>query len=228
MLEWIDTPAAMALLEPLAHGVPQLRITQDAEALLRTFSTRHSVPAKKPEKLPSTPAQAAEPRKLAGLKKEITSLAYTADGRLLAVGAADGKVRLFDAVGKELRTFSADDKAVFAVAFSPDGKTLATAGKDQQIHFWEPKTGESLSVLKGHTGAITSIAFTPDGKFLASGSLDKTVRVWNLSTGKLFRKSEGNNARVTSVAFSPDGDTLAAAAIRGMRHPGRRGADDDL
>jgi WD40 repeat protein len=210
VLEWIDMPAAMALLEPLAHGAPKLRITQDAEAALRTFSTRHSAPAKKPEKPPSTPAQAAEPRKLSGLKKEITSLAYTADGHLLAVGSADGTVRLFDAAGKELRTFSADDKAVFAVAFSPDGKTLATAGNDQAIHLWEAKTGESLSVLTGHTGSITSIAFAPDGKFLASGSLDTTVRLWDLSASKLWSKSEGSGARVISVAFSPDGTTVAA------------------
>ena len=209
VLEWIDTPAAVALLEPLARGTSALRITHEAETTLRRLGNRRSVPVEKPAPS-SKPAQATEPRKLPGLTKEITSIAYTANGQFLVAVAADGKVRLFDASGKELRTFQADDTAVYAVAFSPDGKMLATAGKDQSIHLWEPRKGESLGVLKGHTGTVTSLAFAPDGKVLASGSLDTTVRLWDPSTGQAWLKSKGCEARVTSVAFSHDGKTLAA------------------
>jgi WD40 repeat protein len=71
------------------------------------------------------------------------------------------------------------------VAFSPDGKTLASAGRDANIQIWDVATGKNIATLEGHTKAVWRVAFSPDGKTLASiGGLDRTLRVWDLATRK--------------------------------------------
>jgi WD40 repeat protein len=70
------------------------------------------------------------------------------------------------------------------VAFSPDGKTLASAGDDQSVKLWDVATGQERASLRGHGQAVMSVAFSPDGRTLASASADKTVRLWGMATGK--------------------------------------------
>ncbi len=101
--------------------------------------------------------------------------------------------------------------AVGALAFSPDGKTVASAGYDGEVYLWHTDNGEARSRLLGHSGAVHALAFSPDGKRLASAGDDRAVRVWDADTGKVLRRLEGHTLGVLAVAFAPDGKSLASA-----------------
>jgi serine/threonine protein kinase len=82
-----------------------------------------------------------------------------------------------------LRTLEGHTSNVFALAYSPDGKTLASGSVDNTVKLWNASTGAVIRTLEGHTDSVRALAYSPDGKTLASGSRDKTVKLWNASTG---------------------------------------------
>src|SRR3954454_9249851 len=79
-----------------------------------------------------------------------------------------------------LATLQGHTEGVTSVAFSPDGKMLASGSNDETIKLWDVQAGKEHATLKGHTNEVTSVAFSPDGKTLASASLDGTVRLWDV------------------------------------------------
>jgi WD40 repeat protein len=101
---------------------------------------------------------------------------------------------------------------VYSVAFSPDGKVLATGSFDNTVKLWDFASRKELQTLKGHTAAVYSVAWSADGTMLASGSQDKTIRLWDPKTGKTYRELKGHGDIVDAVAFSPDGKLLASCS----------------
>ncbi|GAB1542542.1 hypothetical protein NUACC21_52160 [Scytonema sp. NUACC21] len=109
-----------------------------------------------------------------------------------------------------LRGHSSD---VNTVAFSPDGKFLATGSDDKTIKIWNLSIQEKTLTLQGHSHWVWAVAFSPDGKTLASASADNTIKLWNLETGLELGTLKGHSAGVSSIAFSPDGKTLASGGL---------------
>jgi WD40 repeat protein/uncharacterized caspase-like protein len=141
-----------------------------------------------------------------------TALAVSADGRLLAAGAAGNAIKLFNpADGREVRTLSGSPAPIEAVAFAPDGQTLASGDERAGIRLWNPGTAQVLRTLAGAGSYVAAVAFSPDGRLLASGGGDHLVHLWDVATGRELRTLQGHAAAVTSIAFAPQGAVLASS-----------------
>ncbi len=143
-----------------------------------------------------------------------------ADARVLATGAADGTVKVWDLSGvkpKERAELATKAGAVQALAYTVTGKTLATAHADGTVHFWDAgfTPAKEKFVLEGHQGPVLSLGFAPNGIDFASGGADWVVRTWNLGASprpKQRAEPHGHLSHVYASAFSPDDTTLATGS----------------
>jgi WD40 repeat protein len=166
------------------------------------------------------------------LKKDVSVLAYSADGGLLAIALGQRyslaeKVMLLDTKNqyKTSQTFHFPKSSIHCLAFSPDGHLLAAGGgrcddwdkkstdpKDHGVALCPINDEEPLTTLTGHTRPVLALAFSRDGRWLVTGGEDHTIRVWEVKTGKEKTILLGHQGTVTAVAFSPDGRLLATGS----------------
>jgi WD40 repeat protein/serine/threonine protein kinase len=104
---------------------------------------------------------------------------------------------------------------VFSVAYSPDGRHLASGDWNGSVYLWNAETGQYLRTLSGHKGRVSSLAFSRDGHWMASASWDRSVVVWNAHTGTPRHHLKGHTDAVAGVAFNTKGDRLASAGLDG-------------
>jgi WD40 repeat protein len=148
---------------------------------------------------------------LRGHDTRLITLAATAEDRdREGIGSIRGGQHL-------ARTLTGHTNGVYNVAFSPDGRLLATASLDRTARVWDPATGDCLRTLTGHTNTVWAVAFSPDGRLLATASPDMTARVWDPATGDCLRTLTGHTDGVTFVTFSPDGRLATASDDRTAR-----------
>jgi WD40 repeat protein len=160
---------------------------------------------------------------LMGHNNAVIAVTLSDDGQLLASGDDNGVILLWDLSGwaeaqgerakhaSPLQILAGHTDGIQALAFSLDGKTLASGSKDNMVIVWDVQTGKPIfEPLAGHTSRVLSLAFSPDGKTLASGSRDTFIMLWDVATGEPIHQLVGQGDEVMSLAFKPDGKTLAS------------------
>jgi WD40 repeat protein len=149
------------------------------------------------------------------VKAAIGSLAWSPDGKLIALGGYK-EVRLVDAAGKPAAVLAGHADEVRALAFSRDGKLLAAAGgkpaQGGEVKIWDVESRQLLRTFTGHADCIYAAAFSPDGKSIATSSYDKLIKLWDAASGQEVRTFKDHIDAVYALAFTPDGAHLVSGA----------------
>jgi len=169
-----------------------------------------------------------------------TSLAYNANGTMLATGTIDNMIHMWNGLdGSLIREWTVAPTEegqlhsfVTALCFSPDGTRLGSAegdktgSGDNTARVWDSATGKLTLILKGHANSLYSIAFSPDGSRIVTGSADKTARVWDTVTGREVLTLKGHDNVVLKCLFTPDGNRIITCSVDATIKVWERAPDD--
>ncbi len=191
------------------------KLQPDEIALLKSWIDAGALPSREPARLvrelvtpkinPTVPP-----------RRSIQSLGWSSSLKLLAV-ARHGEVELFSPETRTVvRTLAGHRGQVNALAFSADGRTLASAAGEPALFgeakLWNAEDGKLLHTFMGHKDAIHSVAISPDGKTLATGSYDQKIKLWSLAASNELHNLSAHNGCIFDLAFRPDGKILASAS----------------
>jgi WD40 repeat protein len=155
----------------------------------------------------------------------VNSSSSESSWRLASASGAAGKADVDNTVqiwyaltGSNLLIYRDHFYFVTAVAWSPDGKKIASASADTNVQVWNVATGTNILTYRGHSSKVNAVAWSPDGTRIASASEDRTVQVWDATTGETLFTYRGHAKEISSVAWSPNGTRIASAGYDTMVH----------
>ncbi len=160
-----------------------------------------------------------------GITQPVLAVAWSPDGQRIAVATGDatrptkkGAAHVYDVQGHLLYSLDGHDRVVSAVAFAPDGLSLATGSADESIKIWDASSGKELRVLEGHSRPVNSLVFTRDGKWLFSVCGGRSVggnelKLWEVASGKDVATVPAHEAPINQLALTADNRLLATASL---------------
>jgi len=152
------------------------------------------------------------------LVDRVTALDFSPDGTLLATGGGEpsrsGELKIWNvADGSLVKEFAdAHSDTIFDLAFSPDGKQIASGAADRFAKIFDVASGDAVRSLEGHTHHVLGVSWRADGRLLATSGADNVVKFWTVTTGEQSRTIQGFGKEVTAISFLADGDNVVVSS----------------